>query len=70
MTRLIPSLALVTLAAPALAHPGHEGGTAHWLSGDHLAMLGALAALGGALAWRGAARVRIRSEDEDRREMH
>ncbi|WP_025312704.1 hypothetical protein [Roseicyclus elongatus] len=47
MTRIIPTAALIALAGPALAHPGHADGPAHWLALDHLAMLGAMVAIAG-----------------------
>lgn len=64
MTSQVPRIALALLAfsAPAHAHPGHAAGAIHWLSGDHLAMLLALAmlaVLGIVIQARRAARIRI-----------
>lgn len=43
VSTLIASAALISAAAPALAHSGHaaaaEQGSAHWFAGDHLAFL-------------------------------
>lgn len=69
MTRIaLPALALV-FATPAMAHPGHGEDATHWLTGDHLAMLLALAMLGvlaTVIGLRHAARIALRDDDPRR----
>ena len=64
MKKLALSTALLALAGPALAHPGHaEAATAtHWVSdASHLAVVAALAALCVIVIGTGLARRRARA---------